>query len=140
MQHQERVSKNELPAFIQKEKSKIADTRIRPSQDFTFFGITKTRAGEPVMSLALKLILKNGEQIIIQYHEMTSPMRYDGSGKIIFSTTTLGITIQGNNLDNIIDYLAEYRLVWIKEPDSDFLKVKEGEVEIHKDGIKIEEK
>jgi hypothetical protein len=64
-------------------------------------------------------------------------MRFDGAAKITLSTPTLKIAITGKNLDNIIDYLAEHRLVWVKEPDSDFPQAGQGEAIIEK--IEIEE-
>lgn len=81
-------------------------------------------------SLALKLILETGEQYAIQYHELTSPMRFNGSDVIRISTPYLSITIKGNRLEDIFDYLAEFRLVWIKEPDSDFMRADSNEPEV----------
>lgn len=140
MSYQQKENRKPIGKIIQERSSsvKAADTRIRPSKDFTFYGVTPTRSGEPEISLALKIIKATGEQLIIQYHELVSPMRFDGASRITLSTTTLKIAITGKHLDNIIDYLSEHRLVWIKEPDSDFFQTNEGEVVIEK--IDIEEK
>ncbi|MFK7979276.1 MAG: hypothetical protein AB8G86_04805 [Saprospiraceae bacterium] len=112
--------------------------KIRDSKDFQFYGITKTKAGDAVLSLALKLILQDGEQLVIQYHELQSPVRFKPSDILTFSTPTLSITIEGKNLESILDYIAEHRLVWIKEPDNSFIQTKDGEPEVT--SIKIEEK
>ena len=104
--------------------------RIRNSEDFTFFGVTKTVNGVPSQSLALKLILESGEQYAIQYHELTSPMRFNGADVIRISTPYLSITIKGSRLEDIFDYLAEFRVVWIKEPDSDFMQAEPHEPEV----------
>ena len=140
MQHQQKEDKKPIGKIIRERKnaSAITDSRIRISKDFTFYGITQTKAGDAEISLALKIIKANGEQLVIQYHEFISPMRFDGVGLIHLSTPSLSIKIKGKNLDDIIDYLAEHRLVWIKEPDSDFMEVKEGEAEI--ETIEVSEK
>lgn len=138
MSHQEKVGKREIPTLLSKKKEGYSKrSAIRPSENFTFYGITKTKGGDAEISLALKLIMENGSQYIIQYHEINSPMKYDGATTIELNTPTLSITISGKRLDDIIDYLAEHRLVWIKEPDSDFTETNEAEPEIEK--ITIEE-
>lgn len=119
-------------------KPVFLDKRIRLSEDFTFYGVTKTKNGEPEISLALKIIKANGEQFIIQYHELISPMKFDGANVIEISTLNLTVTIRGKNIAELIDYLAEHRLVWIKEPDSDFIEVEEGECEI--EGINVKDR
>jgi len=86
--------------------------RIRDSKDYQFYGITKTKAGDAILSLALKLILQDGEQLILQYHELQSPIRFKPSDIITFSTPTLSVTIEGKNLESILDYISEHRLVW----------------------------
>lgn len=137
MQHQEKVGKKSIPTLLDRKKNQYSKPSIiRPSENFTFYGITKTKAGDAEISLALKLIMENGSQLIIQYYEINSPMRYDGANTIELNTPTLSITITGKRLDDIIDYLAEHRLVWIKEPDSDFTEIDEAEPEIEKIEVK----
>lgn len=140
MQHQQKESKKTISEILQDKKGgkDFTDTRIRISKDFMFYGVTQTKSGQAEISLALKIIKANGEQLIIQYHELISPMRFNGADKIELSTSYLKVVISGKNLDELIDYLAEHRLVWIKEPDSDFVDVKEEEVEVN--SIEITEK
>lgn len=138
MEHQQKEDKKPIGKLIQDRKPNYLDKRIRISEDFPFYGITKTQAGNPEISIALKIIMADNSQLVVQYHELISPMRYDGATVIQLSTITLDIKIQGKNLDSIIDYLAEHRLVWIKEPDSDWGEVKEGEIKIER--IEINEK
>lgn len=126
MQHQPKDNAIER-ILSEKRVPDFGDRRVRISKDFTFYGVTQTKSGEPEISIALKLIMANGSQLIIQYHELISPMRYNGADKIELSTTSLSIVITGKNLQDVFDYLAEHRLVWIKEPDSDFVQAKEGE-------------
>jgi len=132
MQHQQKESKKKISDIIQDKRGgqDFTDTRIRISKDFAFYGVTQTKSGQAEISLALKIIKADGEQLIIQYHELISPMRFNGVDKIELSTSSLKIIILGKNLGDLIDYLAEHRLVWIKEPDSDFVQVDEGEVEV----------
>ena len=136
MEHQQKDDKKPIGKLIQDRKPKYLDKRIRISEDFHFYGITKTQAGNPEITIALKIILADGSQLIIQYHELISPMRFDGASTIKLSTLTLELIIKGKNIGNLLDYLAEHRLMWIKEPDSDFTQLKEGEVEIEKIEVK----
>jgi len=129
MQHQQKEDRKPIGRILQ-EKKGFTDSRIRISKDFTFYGVTQTKAGEPEISISFKIIKADGRQLIIQYHELISPMEFDGANEIVLSTLNMKITIKGKNLSNIIDYLSEHRLMWIKEPDSDFVHVKEGEVEV----------
>ncbi len=139
MSHQQEVGKRKIPNLLDKRKDIYSKpTIIRPSENFTCFGVTKTKAGDAEISLALKIIMEDGKQYIIQYHEINSPMKYDGATTIKLNTPSVTITITGKRMDDIIDYLAEHRLVWIKEPDSDFTQTEENEPEIEK--IIIEEK
>lgn len=94
------------------------DQRIRRSRDFKFYGITQGRSGKPETSLAIKVIMSNGEQIVIQYHDLLSPIKFDGGSKIELSTSMIHLVIEGTGMDKILDYLAEHRLMWIKEPES----------------------
>lgn len=137
-----------LPTLINKPKrnttsnftQKVApEGKIRDSKDLDFYGITRTKAGDAVLSLALKLILENGEQLIIQYHDLQSPIRFYPEDKITCATPTLSVTIEGENLEAILDYISEHRLVWIKEPDNSFGAAKETDKPIVTK-ITIEEK
>jgi len=127
MQHPQEESRKPIGKILQKHKP-FTDARIRISQDFTFYGVTKSTNGTPDISIAFKITKASGEQIIIQYHELISPMLFDGATTITLNTLSLKIIIKGKHLEPLIDYLAEHRLMWIKEPDSDFMQVKEGEV------------
>lgn len=130
MEHLQGENRKPIGRILQDKKPSFLDERIRISKDFTFYGVTQTRAGEAEISIAFKIIKTNGEQYIIDYHELISPKYFDGAGKIKLNTPYLSIVIEGKNLGNLVDYFAEHRVVWLKEPDSDFLKVGEGEVDI----------
>ncbi|MEM8527987.1 MAG: hypothetical protein AAGG68_25320 [Bacteroidota bacterium] len=113
--------------------------KVRDARNFTFFGVTKGIIHDAPISIAFKIILQNGEQHIFQYHEVVSPMVFNGSSKIVLNTSSLSITIEGKKLNLILDYLSEHRLMWLKEPDSEFMQTKyEWESEIDK--IMIEER
>ena len=143
----QKEDKKSLPTLINKPKRNIAgkftqnlapEAKIRNSKDYQFYGITKTNAGDATLSLALKLILENGEQLILQYHELQSPIRFKPADLITFSTPTLSVTIEGKKLESILDYISEHRLVWIKEPDNSFGQANDNEPQVT--NIKIEEK
>lgn len=131
MSYQEKVDKNKTPrTFEKKMVEQIKPTIIRPSEKFTLYGVTKSKAGIPEVSLAIKFIMEDGSQFAVLYHEIISPMKFDGATKIELQTSTLSVKINGSKLQSIFDYLMEYRLVWIKEPDSSMIEVKDGEAEI----------
>lgn len=132
---EERNRDNPIHRLVSEKTSKSRFGKIRNSDDFTFFGITKTKNGDAQQSLALKLILQNGEQLMIQYHELVSPMKFNGSDLIQLSTPILSIEINGNNLENIFDYLGEFRVVWMKEPDGSFMEKNEEEASISRISI-----
>lgn len=138
MSYQEKEDKNKIPrTFEKKMVEHIKPNIIRPAEKFTLYGVTKSKSGVAEVSLALKLIMENGSQLAIQYHEFVSPMKFDGATLIEIATPTLSIKINGSNLQSIFDYLMEHRLVWIKEPDSSYTETKKGEAEIEK--IEVEE-
>lgn len=130
MEHQQNLDKKPIGKLIQDRRPSFIDKRIRISEDFTYYGVTKTQSGNAEIAIALKLILKDGQQLVFQYHELLSPMLFDGVSKITLKTLSTEITIEGKNLDRVIDYLAEHRLMWLKEPDTDWGEVEEGEVKI----------
>ena len=142
MQHPQKENRTQINRILQDRGSvqDFTDSRIRISKDFPFYGITQTKSGHAEISLALKIVKAIWVQFIIQFHDLFSPLRCICAVKIELSTSYLEITISGKNLGCLIDYLAEHRLVWIKEPDSDFVKVDEGDVEINKNGIEVEVK
>lgn len=130
MYQEQEKNRDPIGRLIQDKKPSYLDKRIRISEDFKFYGITKTQAGNAEIAISLKIILKDGKQLIIQYHELISPMTYDGISTIKLSTSHLTIEIKGKNLSDLLDYLAEHRLMWIKEPESDWGEVGNGEVKI----------
>lgn len=95
-----------------------------------FFGITVERAGIPENAIALKFITNNGEQKAIHYHDIMSPMDFDGGGNIVLSTPRLVVTIEGQDLGELFDYIIEHRVKWISEPQSSFVEVEAGKPRI----------
>lgn len=95
----------------------FGEIKIRRSRDFQFYGITQARTGNPEMTLSLKVIKSSKKQIVIPYHDISTPITYNGRNKIELSASTIHLTIEGSGLDKILDYLAEHRLMWIKEPE-----------------------
>lgn len=129
-----------LPQEQNREVHKIfsqgLDTTRKSRSTNPFFGITSERAGIPENAIALKLIAASGEQKAVHYHDIISPLDYDGIGKIILSTLGLKITIEGSDLEELFDYIIEHRVKWITEPQSSFEEVEEGKPKIS--GISFE--
>ena len=120
--HQSEQSRD-LPTLIKSQRSPILKSRGNNE----FFGIADNREGN---AISLKFITALGEQKAIHYHDILSPMDYDGECEIILSTTRLTITIKGNNLDDLFDHIIQHQVKWIKEPDQSFSDKREGDVEI----------
>ncbi len=113
-------TKNSLKSGL-KEKPKF--------RDYGSYAIVTPTKGQSDISLALKIIKKNGEQIAIWYYEINSPIKLESPKKLEFSTPNLKISIQGENLQNLFDALLEHKVVWIKEPESEFKpELKDGGV------------
>lgn len=132
--------------FLLREKerrSKTEENRIRPSNDYPnddpIYGITKTVRGEPTLSMALKIIQKDGRQYAFNYHELVSPIEYDGASEIIIQTLSKTIKIEGRNLETLFDYILEHRLVWMKEPDASLVPANDNEVQISSIAVTIAE-
>lgn len=127
--HQSEQSRD-LPTLIKSQRSSILKSRGNNE----FYGIADNREGN---AISLKFITALGEQKAIHYHDLVSPMDYDGESKIILSTTRLTVTIKGNNLDDLFDHIIQHQVKWIKEPDQSFAENREGAVVIT--SIKFEE-
>jgi hypothetical protein len=128
----------QIPFLVREKerKNKATENRIRPSSDYPFYGVTKTVRGEPTLSMALKIILKDGRQFAFNYHELVSPIEYDGASEISIQTLSKTITIEGRNLEQLFDYILEHRLVWMKEPDSSLVIANDNEVQISAISVK----
>lgn len=104
----------------QETEIKAADKPASISQDYTYFGVTKTQSGGIENALAFKIKFKDGSQNIIQYHELISPFKFNGSTEIELATNKISIKIIGSRLEPVLDHLAVHRLTWIKEHDATF--------------------
>ena len=128
MEYQQKENRKPIGRIIQEKRPSFRDERVMISRDFTFYGVTNTQAGEAEISIVFKIIKADGKQLMIQYHELISPMLFDGVKEIELFTPHINIKITGKNLQNLYDYIGLNRLVWIKEPDSDFIETEKGEV------------
>lgn len=116
----------------------LVEKGVRPSKSFTYYGITISKGGVLPQSLALKLLFPDGSQQAINYHELSSPMKFNGKTKIELNTPTLSIVIDGNHLEKLFDYILEHAVVWIEDRGESITEDVKGGVVI--DSIKIEEK
>lgn len=117
--HQSEQSRD-LPTLIKSQRSPILKSRGNNE----FYGIADNREGN---AISLKFITALGEQKAIHYHDILSPMDYDGESKIILSTTRLTVSIKGNNLDDLFDHIIQHQVKWIKEPDGSFVHIEDKE-------------
>jgi len=131
MSHPSEQNKS-IPTLLQRDpKYRAKVQRIRMSRDFEYFGITETKSGQAPISLAFKITFRDGTSKAIQYHELISPFELESGGtKIVLQTSSFAIHIEGQELDDLFEYFMEHRIMWVKEPDSDFPKASEGNPQI----------
>lgn len=112
-----------IPTLLDRSNSPVLKSRGKSK----FFGISDERVGNV---LALKLVSSIGTQKAVHYHDIISPMDFDGHSEIILLTSAIKIIINGKNLDKLFDYIIQHRVMWVKEPQDSFAEVEEKEVEI----------
>ena len=121
--HQSEENKR-IPTLLENSKNSILKSRGKSP----FFGISDERTG---YVLALKVVSATGTQRAVHYHDLVSPMDFDGNAEITLSTTALKIIIKGHNLEKLFDYIIQHRVLWMKEPEESFVEIEEGAVEIN---------
>jgi len=104
------------------------------ANEYIFFGLAHIQ----VVPVGFKIIFAAGNIAAIHYHDLVSPMTFDGAGVIELRTSLVHIKIKGKNLKTLFDYFIETRIIWIKEPDSSFVQLPKDQPEI--ESIKIEHK
>jgi len=112
-----------IPTLIKEGHSSILKSR----GSNPFYGVADDKEGNVI---ALKFIIESGEQRAIHYHDILSPMDYNGENQIIISTTRLKVIIDGKNLDDLFDYIIQHRVKELKEPRESFPEIGEKDVEI----------
>ena len=122
MQHQSEQSKS-IPLLLRDKKPSVLQSR----GDGQFYGYADEKMGNVI---ALKFIAASGEQKAIHYHDVCSPMEFNGDNEIRLSTTRVAIIIKGANLERLFDRIIQHQVMWIKEPDGSFMQVGEDKVEI----------
>ena len=85
-----------IPTLLEQPRNSILKSRSKNP----FFGVSDERVGNV---LAIKLISSIGTQKAIHYHDIISPMDFDGESQIILLTMGLKITITGHNLEKLFD-------------------------------------
>jgi hypothetical protein len=113
----------------------MENSAVPPENDFAFFGL----AHNQVSSAGFKIIFAAGNIAAIFYHDIVSPITYDGIGIIELRTPSLVLNITGKNLNPLFDHLFENRVAWIMEPDASFTQVGEGQPEIETITLQLKE-
>ena len=96
------------------------------TNEYPFFELAVNQAAP----IGFKIFFAGGNAAAIQYHDIISPLLFDGAGEIELKTPALSIKIMGKNLRVLFDHFFENRVVWIKEPDSSFVQLSEDQPEI----------
>lgn len=127
--HQQEPNKT-IPTLLDQPRGSILKSRGKSP----YYGISDERTGNV---LALKIVSSVGLQRAIHYHDIISPMDFNGESEIILLTSSLKVIINGHNLERLFDYIIQHRVMWIKEPQDSFVAVEEKDVEIS--SIRFEE-
>jgi len=114
--------------------SPVQETSVQAvtANEYQFFGLAHNQANP----IGFKIIFAGGNIAAIQYHDIISPLTYDGQSTIELLTPALSIKIIGKNLGVLFDLLFENRVAWMKEPDSSFIQEARDQPEI--EAIKME--
>jgi len=123
--HQSEQSNSSIPEFLRYKQG--PSSALKALGNNPFYGLAHERDG---MAVALKFTTALGEQKAVHYHDLVSPMEYNGDTEIQLCTTRIQVIIVGKNLQQLFDNIIQHRVVWIKEPDSSFTDVKDGDVEV----------
>jgi hypothetical protein len=119
-----------IPTLLEQPRGSILKSRGKSP----FYGVSDERTGNV---LALKLVSSVGLQRAIHYHDIVSPMDFNGETEITLFTSSLKIIINGHNLEKLFDYIIQHRVMWLKEPQDSFSGVEDNDVEIS--SIRFEE-
>ncbi len=112
-----------IPDLIRERNSTILKSRGTSN----FYGVADKQEGHVV---ALKFIAAAGEQKAVHYHDILSPMDYNGSSEITLLTPRLAITIRGKNLDDLFDHIIQHQVKWIQEPQNEFCPIEKNQLEV----------
>lgn len=107
--------RNRIVPKILKERNK--ESAIKTRGNSPFYGITDKESN---MAVAIKFVAANGEQKAIHYHDIVSPIDFDGNSRIMLLTPRVSILILGHNLNELFDYIIQHRVNWIEEPQESF--------------------
>lgn len=91
-----------------------------------------------VKPLGFRVFFASGGIAAFYYHDLVSPMRYDGRELIEINFPSFTIRITGKNLETLFDYFFAQRVLWIKEPDTSFIEEHEHKPSIQ--SVSIEDK
>lgn len=122
-----------LPPFKRATETREDSKSVEPvtNDNFTFYGVAHNQSAVQ----SFRILFADGKMAVIQYHDLISPLTYDGEGLIELRTWHVVVKIIGRNLSQLFYNLAESRVSWVKEPDSSFIG-HEPEIE----AIRIEER
>lgn len=107
--------RNRIVPQILKDRNKESSIKVRGNSPY--YGITDKESN---MAVAIKFVAANGEQKAIHYHDIVSPIEYDGNSRIVLLTPRISILILGQNLNDLFDYIIQHRVQWIEEPQESF--------------------
>src|SRR5690606_14687505 len=99
----------------------------------SFYGLAHAQ----VNPVGFKVLFADGRVAFIQYHDIISPLTFDGTGEIELRTPAMSLKITGRNLATLFEHLCAHRVAWVKEPEGSFFQVSEGQAEIDQIGYHL---
>ena len=127
--HQYEQNKSSIPQLIREKKSPILKSRGNNA----YYGTVDKQN----LAVALKIITAQGQQRAIHYHDIISPMDFDGEATIVLMTTRMAVFIKGRNLNDLFDEIIQHRVMWVKELSNSFSKASNDDPTIEE--IRFEE-
>lgn len=110
--YQSEQNRSSIPQLIKEKKSLVLKSRGNNA----YYGTTDKQS----VAISLKIITAKGQQRAIHYHDIISPMDFEGESEIILTTSRMTITIKGKNLDDLFDEIIQHRVMWVKELSNSF--------------------
>ncbi len=112
-----------IPSLIKRD----ASPALKYRGNSQFFGLIDPKEGS---AIALKFVTLTGAQKALAYHDIVSPMDFDGAATITLITPRIVVTIKGQNLEKLFDHIIQHQVLWIKEPQGSFAEINDKEVQI----------
>lgn len=115
-----------LPPFRRSASPGARESTDAAQAQNSFYGLAHAQ----VNPVGFKAIFASGNVAFIQYHDIISPLTFDGTCEIELRTPAMSLKITGRNLATLFEHLCSHRVAWVREPEGSFIEAAEGQAEI----------